>query len=65
MRLTQGCYFTGEMDMPRKQRFKPTRKPKLTVEGSFEHEDQQPRPASEESVLSQRAEDHEQERRSE
>lgn len=55
--------------MPRKQRFKPTRKPKLTTEGAVEHqehrEQQQSRPMSEESLLSQRTEDHESERRSE
>jgi hypothetical protein len=53
--------------MPRKQRFKPTRKPKLTPEGAVERtqEQQQNRPPTEESVASHRTEEHDNERRSE
>ena len=53
--------------MPRKQRFKPTRKPQLTNEGALERsqEQHQTGPASEESVLSQGNEDHDSKRRSE
>lgn len=47
VRVIAQSYFTGEKTMPRKQRFKPTRKPKLTNEGATERAlEQQPSRAS-------------------
>ena len=52
--------------MPRKQRFKPTRKPKPTLEGPVERSPEQPlnHPTQEDSGLRLRVEDHHGERRS-
>ena len=52
--------------MPRKQRFKPTRKPKLTTDGAMERtEEQQNRSPAEESSMVHRTEEQDSERRSE
>jgi hypothetical protein len=51
--------------MPRKQRFKPTRKPKLTIDGPIERTEETPAHSTSEDQAMQRSAQPDDERRSE